>query len=79
MSTPSLPLLTAANTYLWGKQALNCMTIFGHIIHSIQTNTPFMLNKPCKPLRMFYLEEALDPATQQVVIQQSSVNIYELK
>ena len=30
MSTPSLPLLTAANWYLWEQQALNCMTIFCH-------------------------------------------------
>ena len=51
MSTPSLPLLTAAYWYLW-EQALNCMTIFGHAGHSIQTNTPFMLNEPCKPLRI---------------------------
>jgi len=57
MSTPSLPLLTAANWYLWEQQALNSMTIFGHAGHSIQTNTPFILNEPCKPLRMFYLEE----------------------
>ena len=72
MSTPSLPLLTAANWYLWEQQALNFMTIFGHAGHSIQTNNPFMLNGPCKPLRMFYLEEMLDPATQEVVVQQSS-------
>ena len=31
-----------------------------------------MLNEPCTPLRMFYLDEVLDPDTQQVVIQQSS-------
>ena len=48
------------------------MTIFGHAGHSIQTNTPFILNEPCKPLRMFYLEEVLDPVTQEVVVQQSS-------
>ncbi len=72
MSTPSLPLLTAANWYLWEQQALNSMTIFGHAGHSIQTNTPFILNEPCKPLRMFYLEEVLDPDTQMVVVQQSS-------
>ena len=71
MSTPSLPLLMAANCYLWEQQALNCMTIFGHASHSIQTNTSFMLDEPCKPLQM-YLEEVLDPATQEVVIQQSS-------
>ena len=72
MSTPSLPLLTVANWYLWEQQALNCMTIFGHAGHSIQTNTPFMLNEPCKPLRSFYLEEVLDPETQEVVAQQFS-------
>jgi len=72
MSTPSLPLLTAANWYLWEQQALNSMSIFGHAGHSIQTNTPFILNEPCKPLRMFYLEEVLDPDTQMVVVQQSS-------
>ena len=31
-----------------------------------------MVNEPCKPHWMFYLEEVLDPATQEVVIQQSS-------
>ena len=72
MSTPSLPLLTAANWYLCEQQALNSMTIFGHAGHSIQTNTPFILNEPCKLLRMFYLEEVLDPDTQMVVVQQSS-------
>ena len=46
--------------------------IFGHAGHSIQTNTHFILNEPCKPLRMFYLEEVLDPETQTVVIQQCS-------
>ena len=71
MSTPSLPLLTAAHWYLWEQQALSSMTIFCHAGHSIQTNTPFTLNEPCKPLRMFYLEEVLDPDTQTVVIQQS--------
>ena len=48
------------------------MTIFGHAGHSIQTNIPFILNEPCKPLRMFYLEEVLDPDTQTIVVQQSS-------
>ena len=72
MSTPSLPLLTAANWYLWEQQALNSMTIFCHAGPSIQTDTPFMLNEPCKPLRMFYLEKVLDPETQNVVILQSS-------
>ena len=38
---------------------------------SIQTNTPFLLTEPYKPLRMFYLEEVLGPETQTVVIQQS--------
>ena len=48
------------------------MTIFGHAGHSIQTNTLFILNETCKPLRIFYLEEVLDPDTQTVVVQQSS-------
>ena len=65
MSTPSLPLLTATNWYLWEQQVLNSMTIFGHADHYIQTNTPFILNEPCKPLRMFHLEEVLDPKTQR--------------
>ena len=30
------------------------------------------MNEPCKPLRMFYLEEVLYSNTQTVVIQQSS-------
>ena len=72
MSTPSLPLLTAANWYIWEQQALNSMTIFGYAGHSIQTNTPFIFNEPCKPLWMFYLEEVLGPAIQTIVIQQSS-------
>ena len=71
MSTPSLPLLTAANWYLWEQQAINSMTIFGHAGHSIQTNTALILNEPCKPLRMFYLEEVLGPHTQTIVVQQN--------
>jgi hypothetical protein len=69
MSTPSLPLRMAANWYLWEQQALNSMTIFGHAGHSIQADTPFMLNEPCKPLQMLYLEEVLEQDTQTVVIQ----------
>ena len=64
--------LKAANWYLWEQKTLNSMTIFCHAGHSIQTYTPFILNEPCNPLRMFYLKEVLGPDTQTVVIQQSS-------
>ena len=48
------------------------MTIFGHAGHSVRTNTPVVLNEPCKLRRMFDLEEVLVPETQTFVIQQSS-------
>ena len=69
--TSTLPLLTSANWYQWEQLALNSISVYGHAGRAIQTNQPYTAVEPCKPLRIFYLEEVED-ADMDIVVQQSS-------
>jgi hypothetical protein len=69
--TSNLPLLTSANWYQWEQLALNSISVYGHAGRAIQTNQPYTAVEPCKPLRIFYLEEVED-ADMDIVVQQSS-------
>ena len=68
----NLPLLTSANWYQWEQLALNSISVYGHAGRAIQTNQPYTATEPCKPMRIFYLEEVQNPDTLSIEIQQSS-------
>jgi hypothetical protein len=65
--TSNLPL-TSTNWYQWEQLALNSNSLYGR---TIQTNQPYMAVKPCKQMRIFFLEE-VENADMDIVIQQSS-------
>ena len=69
--TSNLPLLTSANWYQWEQLALNSISVYGHAGRAIQTNQPYTAVEPCKPMRIFYLEE-VENADMDIIVQQSS-------
>ena len=69
--TSTLPLLTSANWYQWEQLALNSIPVYEHAGRAIQTNQPCTAVEPCKPMRIFYLEE-VENADMDILVQQSS-------